>query len=76
MPRMYAGRWVKFEVTGSTRFHNTLWKNEKSVRIAPLKTLTDLYTRFLPEAQPYLTSMTGTPQSKLFIVALPKHTLS
>ena len=26
MPRVYAGRLVKIEVTGSTRFHNTLWK--------------------------------------------------
>ena len=76
MPRMYAGMWVNIELTGSTPFHNTLWKNKKSVRIAPPNTLTDLYTRFLPEAQRYLTSMTGTPQFKLFIIALPKHTLS
>ena len=26
MPRVYAGRWVKIEATGSTRFHNTLWE--------------------------------------------------
>ena len=26
MPRVYAWRWVKIEATGSTRFHNTLWK--------------------------------------------------
>ena len=26
MPRVYAGRWVKTEATGSARFHNTLWK--------------------------------------------------
>ena len=26
MPRVYAGRWVKNEATGSTRFHNRLWK--------------------------------------------------
>ena len=75
MPRVYAGRWVKIEATGSTRYHNTLWK-KKSVRIAPPDTLTDSYTRFLPEAQPYLNSMTRTPKSKLFIIALLKHTLS
>ena len=74
MPRVYAGRWVKVEVTGSTRFHNTLWK--KTVQIAPPNALTDSYTRCLPEVQPYLNSMTGTPKSELFIIALPKHTLS
>ena len=26
MPRVYARRWVKIGATGSTRFHNTLWK--------------------------------------------------
>ena len=70
MPRMYAGSWVKIEANSFTRF----WK--KSVRIAPPNTMTDSYTRFLPEAQPYLNSMTRTPKSKLFIIALPKHTLS
>ena len=48
----------------------------KSARIARPKTLTDSYIRFLPEAQPYLNSMTRTFKSKLFINALPKHTLS
>ena len=67
---------MKIEATSSTRFHNTLWKEKKPVRIAPPITLTDSYTRFLPEAQPYLNSMTRTPKCKLFIIALPKHTLS
>ena len=26
MPRVYAGRWVKIEAAGSTRFHITLWE--------------------------------------------------
>ena len=32
MPRVYAGRWVKIEATGSARFHNTLWKKIGSNR--------------------------------------------
>ena len=32
MPRVYAGSWVKIEATGSTRFHNTLWKKIYSDR--------------------------------------------
>ena len=32
MPRVYAGRWTKFEATGSTRFQNTLWKKLGSDR--------------------------------------------
>ena len=30
MARVYAGRWVKNEATGSTRFHLTLWKKNLS----------------------------------------------
>ena len=47
-----------------------------STRVAPPDTLTDSFTRFLEEAQPYLNSMTRTPKSKLFVIALPKYTLS
>ena len=43
----------------------------KWARIARPNTLTDSYIRFLPEAQPYLNSMTRTPKSKLFFIALP-----
>ena len=32
--------------------------------------------RWLKIEQPYLNSMTRTPKSKLFIIALPEHTLS
>ena len=32
--------------------------------------------RWVKIEQPYLSSMTLTPKSKLFIIALPKHTLS
>ena len=49
---------------------------KKSDPIVPPKKLTDSYTWFLPEAQPYLNSMTRTPESKHFIIALAKHTLS
>ena len=49
----------KVEATGSTRFHITFWK--KSVRIAPPTTLTDSYTRFLPNAQPYRNFWLGHP---------------
>ena len=48
----------------------------KSARIARPNTLKDSYIRFLPEAQPYLNSMIRTPKSKLFVFALPQHTLS
>ena len=48
----------------------------KWARIARPNTLTDSYIRFLPEAQPYLNSINRTPQSKLFIIVLPKHTLT
>ena len=48
----------------------------ESALIARPNTLTDSYIRFLPEAQPYFNSMTRTPKSKLFIIALPKHTVS
>ena len=44
----------------------------KTARVAPPNTLTDLHTRFLPEAQPYLNSMTQTPKSKLFNITLLK----
>ena len=44
--------------------------------IAPPKTLTDSYTRFLPKAQPYLNLVTRTPQSKAYITTLPKNNLS
>ena len=42
----------------------------KKAQIAPPNTLTDLDTQFLPEAQPYLNSMTRTSKSKLFIITL------
>ena len=48
----------------------------KSAVIAPPNALTDLYTRFLPKAQPYLDSMTRTPKSKSYITTLPKNNLS
>ena len=73
MPRMYAGRWAKLEATGFTRFHNTLWK--KSVRVAPPNTVTNSYTRFLPEPQPYLNLMTQTPKYKPYNITLPKYTV-
>ena len=44
-----------------------------SVRIAPRKTLTDSYTRFLPETQSYLNLMTRTPKSKPYYITLPKY---
>ena len=44
--------------------------------MARANTLKDSYIRFLPETKPYLNWMTRTPKSKLFIIALPKHTLS
>ena len=34
-----------------------------SARISPPNTLTDSITRFLPEAEPYLSSMTRTTKS-------------
>ena len=47
----------------------------KSARIAPPNTLTDPYSRFLPETQLYLNFMTGTPNSKSYIITLPKYTV-
>ena len=63
----------KVDVTGSTRFHNTLWK--KSAWIAPPNTLTDSYIRFLSTAQPYFILMTQSPKSKPYFITLPKCTL-
>ena len=48
----------------------------KSAVIAPPIALTDLYTRFLPKAQPYLDSMARTPKSKPYFTTLPKGNLS
>ena len=48
----------------------------KSAKIAPPNTLMDSYDRFLPEAQPYLNSMTRTPISKPYITTLPEKNLS
>ena len=45
----------------------------KLVRIAPPNTLTDSYTEFLPRTQPYLNFKTRTPNSKPYIITLPKH---
>ena len=45
----------------------------KSAMIAYPKLLTDIYTGFLPKAQPYLNSMTRTPKSKPCIITLPKN---
>ena len=63
----------KNEASGSTRYHITL--SNKVAPMAPPDTLPDSYTRIFPEAQPYLNSMTRTPKSNLFSIALPKYTL-
>ena len=47
----------------------------KSAMMALPNTLTDSYTRFLPEAQLYLNSITRTPKSKPYITTLPKKNL-
>ena len=47
----------------------------KTVRIASPNTLTDSYTRFLPNYQPYLNFITRTPKSKPYIITLPKYTV-
>ena len=63
----------KLEATVSAHFHNTLRK--KTAQIARLQTLTDSYTRFLLNAQPFLTFVTRTPKSILYIITLPKYTV-
>ena len=48
---------------------------QQSGWIAPPKTLTNSYTRFLLQTQPYFNSLTRTPKYKLYIITLPKYTV-
>ena len=64
----------KLEATGSTRYHVTLRNKVGSDRTSWY--IDGLIHLVFVGSQLYLDSMTRTPKSKLYTIALPKYTLS